>query len=93
MLQKQLTHSYSDTSLGLRRNVIYKNDGIKWRKFEDGFPNLFIEDVKNVTGRDGELLSCIDFCRYIFWIALAWNVCCILVSVADVHDVIYDTKR
>jgi len=53
MFQKQLIHSHSDTSLGLRRSVIYKNDGIKWLKFHDGFPNLFIEDVKNVTGHDG----------------------------------------
>jgi len=57
MLQQQISHSSSDTSLGIRRSVVYKNGGIKWLKFQDGFPNLFIEDVKNVTGHDGQLFS------------------------------------
>ena len=53
MFQQQVPRSCSDSSLGIRRCVVYKNDGIKWEKFNDGFPNLFIEDVKNVTGHDG----------------------------------------
>ena len=28
---------------------------IKWSTFRDGFPNLFIEDVKDMAGKDGEL--------------------------------------
>jgi len=50
--QQQVPQSYSDTSLGIRRCVIYKNDGIEWQRFNYGFPNLFIEDVKNVTGHE-----------------------------------------
>jgi len=65
MWQQQISHSCSDTSLGIRRSVIYKNDGIKWQKFQDGFPNLFIEDVKNVTGRDGQLSLCINCSCYV----------------------------
>jgi len=65
MWRQQIPHSCSDTSLGVRRNVIYKNEGIKWQKFQDGFPNLFIEDVKNVTGRDGQLSLCINCSCYV----------------------------
>ena len=50
-----MARSLSDVSLGVRRSVVYKNDGIKWMKFHDGFPNLFIEDVKQLTGHDGQL--------------------------------------
>jgi len=59
MLQQQISRSSSDTSLGIRRSVVYKNNGIKWLKFQDGFPNLFIEDVKNVTGCDGKFFALI----------------------------------
>ena len=26
---------------------------IKWKQFPDGFPDLFIEDVKEMAGKDG----------------------------------------
>jgi len=40
-------HSYH-----VRREVRYLSSGIKWGKFQDGFPNLFIDNVKGVAGRD-----------------------------------------
>lgn len=43
---RQLCHQHR------RREVQYKNLGIRWDKFHDGFPNLFIDDVKNVAGKD-----------------------------------------
>jgi len=66
MLQQQMSRSSSDTALGSRRSVVYKHDGIKWLKFQDGFPNLFIEDVKDVTGRDGSLFLWIDYCCSVY---------------------------
>lgn len=27
--------------------------GIKWEKFRDGWPNIFINDVQDIAGRDG----------------------------------------
>ena len=41
--------------------VQYLQSGIKWGKFQDGFPNLFIEEVKKVAGRDGEFVQ-LTFC-------------------------------
>lgn len=41
-------------SYHVRREVRYLNCGIKWGKFQDGFPNLFIDNVKHVAGRDGK---------------------------------------
>ena len=29
---------------------------IQWDSFRDGFPNLFIEDVKEMAGKDGNSL-------------------------------------
>ena len=34
------------------RHVEFKKT-IKWGRFNDGFPNLFIENVKEMAGRDG----------------------------------------
>ena len=31
-------------------------DTIRWESFPDGFPNLFIEDAKNMAGKDGMFL-------------------------------------
>ncbi|KAL3891619.1 hypothetical protein ACJMK2_003873 [Sinanodonta woodiana] len=33
------------------RSVVFR-DTIKWEKFADGFPNLFIQDVKQMAGKD-----------------------------------------
>ncbi|XP_070533418.1 uncharacterized protein [Ptychodera flava] len=35
-----------------RQNIELKTKAIKWEKFPDGWPNLFIDDVKNCYGRD-----------------------------------------
>ena len=35
------------------RHVEFR-DTIQWNKFADGFPNLFIEDVRYMAGKDGE---------------------------------------
>lgn len=35
------------------RHVEFKKT-IKWDQFNDGWPNLFIENVKEMAGRDGE---------------------------------------
>ncbi len=37
-----------------RRLVVWKQT-IKWGKFNDGWPNLFIEDVKEMAGKDGNI--------------------------------------
>lgn len=34
------------------RKVVLKED-IKWDQFADGFPKLFINNVKDLAGRDG----------------------------------------
>ncbi len=42
------------------RQKVELKDTIKWDKFEDGWPNLFIEDVrKDCAGRDGMLQVCL----------------------------------
>jgi len=38
-----------------RRSVKYWANGIRWNKFQDGFPDLFLEGVKSLAGRDGNL--------------------------------------
>jgi len=73
MLWQQLSQSQSDSSIASlgRRSVTYKQAGIKWMKFHDGFPNLFIEDVKNVTGHDGllfhHILLLAHSCSHCLW--------------------------
>ncbi|KAK3087789.1 hypothetical protein FSP39_010596 [Pinctada imbricata] len=47
-LQRSL--SFSTPTSG-PRNVEFR-DTIQWKKFPDGFPNLFIEDVKYMAGKD-----------------------------------------
>ena len=77
MLPQQVSQSLSNSSLaslGSRRGVAYQNDGVRWMKFHDGFPNLFIDDVKNVRGRDGELLFS---CEYWFSYRLRLLVVCL----------------
>lgn len=36
-----------------RRDVLFRQD-IKWQRFADGFPKIFIDNVKELAGRDGE---------------------------------------
>ena len=40
----------------LRRNVEYR-ETISWNKFQDGFPNLCIQDVHYMAGKDGKKMS------------------------------------
>jgi len=50
------------------RKVILRSD-INWEHFADGFPKLFIENVKDMAGRDGEgsnVQSCWEK-RHLFW--------------------------
>ena len=42
------------------RKVVLKDD-IKWDHFADGFPKLFIENVKDLAGRDGLFNLSIQF--------------------------------
>ena len=35
------------------RRMVEVKKTIQWQKFPDGFPNLFIDDVKNMAGKDG----------------------------------------
>lgn len=30
-------------------------DHVKWGRFKDGWPNIFIDDVHSIAGRDGKL--------------------------------------
>ena len=30
-------------------------DHVQWNKFKDGWPNIFIDDVHDIAGRDGEI--------------------------------------
>ncbi|KAI8776690.1 ribose-phosphate pyrophosphokinase 4 [Biomphalaria glabrata] len=46
---KELTRDIQDTRPP--RRVEFR-DTIKWNKFADGYPNLFIEDVKYMAGKD-----------------------------------------
>ena len=39
-----------------KRNVEFKSN-IQWDVFLDGFPNLFIRDVKEMAGKDGKLAN------------------------------------
>ena len=41
------------------RHVEFR-DTIQWNKFADGFPNLFIEDVRYMAGKDGKTHRKID---------------------------------
>ena len=36
------------------QHVEFRRDGILWGSFKDGWPNLFIENVKQCAGRDGK---------------------------------------
>lgn len=60
----QLHRSISGSSL-LRahgpssRAVEYRNT-ISWDKFQDGFPNVFIQDVHVMAGKDGNVLQQCD---------------------------------
>ncbi|XP_033727079.1 LOW QUALITY PROTEIN: ribose-phosphate pyrophosphokinase 4-like [Pecten maximus] len=45
MMKRSLSFSPS-----VPRGVQYRN--IQWKKFNDGFPNIFIDDVKDMQGRD-----------------------------------------
>lgn len=29
-------------------------DHVQWKKFKDGWPNIFIDNVADIAGRDGE---------------------------------------
>ncbi|GFO13899.1 ribose-phosphate pyrophosphokinase 3 [Plakobranchus ocellatus] len=48
---KRLAPSGRYSSLVSARHVEFRNT-IQWKKFADGFPNLFIEDVKYMAGKD-----------------------------------------
>lgn len=38
------------------RQIEHKQMLLQWGKFADGFPNLFINDVKEMAGKDGNPL-------------------------------------
>ena len=44
----------------LRRNVEYR-ETISWNKFQDGFPNLCIQDVHYMAGKDGKKMCFYSF--------------------------------
>ena len=39
------------------RQIEHKQMLVQWGKFADGFPNLFINDVKEMAGKDGNRLA------------------------------------
>ncbi|XP_064652556.1 uncharacterized protein LOC135503122 isoform X2 [Lineus longissimus] len=49
---KDYQRQASTKSTDFSRHVDYKRNGIQWKKFRDGFPDLFIEDVKHMAGKD-----------------------------------------
>lgn len=44
---------FIDCFLQVPRELEYK-DILRWKKFGDGFPNLFIDNVKEMAGKDGK---------------------------------------
>ncbi|XP_067667315.1 uncharacterized protein [Haliotis asinina] len=49
--QKKRLRAERSISISSQRNVEYKQT-IEWGKFNDGFPNLFIQEVKEMAGKD-----------------------------------------
>ncbi|XP_046581521.1 ribose-phosphate pyrophosphokinase 4-like isoform X1 [Haliotis rubra] len=49
--QKKRLRAERSISVSSQRNVEYKQT-IQWGKFNDGFPNLFIQEVKEMAGKD-----------------------------------------
>lgn len=43
-------------------------DSVQWNKFKDGWPNIFIDDVHAIAGRDGK----IDLCSAHSFIFASW---------------------
>lgn len=39
------------------RRVQLMEDGIQWDRFRDGWPNLMINNVQEIAGRDGQFAS------------------------------------
>ena len=39
------------------RRVQLMEDGIQWNRFRDGWPNIMINNVQEIAGRDGQFTS------------------------------------
>lgn len=60
-------------------------ENVRWNKFKDGWPNIFIDDVQNIAGRDGKycllerspsvfLLQVGDAHRIVRYGCVSWSV-------------------
>lgn len=53
MMLKEITNNVQKEAESYSRRVCFC-DKIRWRHFNDGFPDLFIDDVKAMAGKDGQ---------------------------------------
>ena len=66
-LEVRETERKASRILTLQTQLGLKSLEIKWDVFQDGFPNLFIDNVKGVAGKDGERGVSVLLLVIIFW--------------------------